>query len=83
MDWIVSDEPFSDCFSNRDFKRSTRLSSQTLSLFALFTIGMESEKWADVIANKWIRQQHDVSTFMFMVTSELRGVGILTSLGRA
>ena len=59
------------------------LPKRSLYLFALFTIGMESEKWADVIANKWIRQQHDVPTFMFMVTSELLGVGNLTSLGLA
>ncbi len=48
----------------------------SLYTFALIAIGTESEKWAEVLANKWIRQQHDVSTFMFMVSSEMLGVGI-------
>lgn len=47
----------------------------SLYTFALISIGIESEKWIEVIANNWIRQQHDVSTCRFMVTSELMGVG--------
>ena len=59
------------------------LPKRSLYTFAPIAIGTESEEWAEVLANKWIIQQHDVSTCMFMVTSELMGAGNLTSLGRA
>jgi hypothetical protein len=59
------------------------LPKDSLYTFALIAIGIESEKWAKVIAKKVEKITARGFDFHVIVTTKLLGVGNLTSLGLA